>query len=200
MKKVRRTVATLAALAVAGAAQLAVAHGSRDHARLNRIGPAPAFSLTTHDGASLGLQDLRGKVVVVTFLFVSCPDTCPLLTAKLVSLQSRLGGDYGRRVMFVGITVDPDRDTPGVLKRYAAAHGVAPGGWAFLTGTPAQIGEVSRRYGVYVKKSPHGGVDHTFLTSVIDPSGTMRVQYLGTRFDPDELLRDIRSVLRETAS
>jgi protein SCO1/2 len=164
---------------------------------LPKIGPAPAFSLTTQDGARLALQDLRGKVVAVTFIYASCADTCPLLTAKLAGLQARLGTDFAARVFFVAITVDPERDTPQVLKRYAQAHGANLTGWAFLTGTPAEIQQVTRQYGIYAKKTPRGAVDHTFLTSLIDPSGTLRVQYLGVRFDPDELLRDLQALVRE---
>jgi len=67
----------------------------------------------------------------------------------------------------------------------------------FLTGTPAEIQDVARRYGVFARKTPRGDVDHTFLTSLVDRDGTLRVQYMGVRFDPDEMLRDLRSLLRE---
>jgi protein SCO1/2 len=83
-----------------------------------------------------------------------------------------------------------------VLKRYAQAHGANPAGWAFLTGTPVQIRQVARQYGIYYKKTARGDVDHTFLTSLVDQSGTLRVQYLGVRFDPDELLRDLQTLVR----
>ena len=56
---------------------------------------------------------------------------------------------------------------------------------------------MARHYGIYDKKTPRGEVDHTFLTSLIDHSGTLRVQYLGVRFDPDELLRDLQALVRE---
>jgi protein SCO1/2 len=164
---------------------------------LPKIGPAPEFSLTTQEGARLTLKDLRGKVVVVTFIYASCTDTCPLLTAKLTGLQARLGTDFGARVFFVAITVDPERDTPQVLKRYAQVHEANLAGWAFLTGIPAEIQQVARHYGIYAKKTPRGAVDHTFLTSLIDPGGTLRVQYLGVRFDPEELLRDVQALVRE---
>jgi protein SCO1/2 len=133
----------------------------------------------------------------VTFIYASCTDTCPLLTAKIVQLQSRFGADFGSRVFFVAITVDPERDTPEVLKRYAQAHGANLAGWAFLTGTTAEIRQVTRQYGIYIKKTPLGDVDHTFLTSLIDQSGTLRVQYLGVRFDPEELLRDLQALVQE---
>jgi protein SCO1/2 len=70
-------------------------------------------------------------------------------------------------------------------------------GWAFLTGTAAEIRQVARRYGIYYKKTPRGEVDHTFLTSLVDQSGTLRVQYIGVRFNPDELLRDLQTLLQE---
>ena len=171
------------------------AAGERDG--LPQIGPAPEFTLTTQDGQRLSLQELHGKVVAVTFIYASCADTCPLLTAKLAGLQARLGADFGPKVFFLAITVDPERDTPEVLKRYAQAHGVDLAGWAFLTGTPTEIREVARRYGVYVKKTRRGDVDHTFLTSLMDQHGTLRVQYLGVRFNPDELLGDLRALLQE---
>jgi len=132
---------------------------------------------------------------VLTFIYTTCADTCPLLTAKMAALQGRLGADFAQRVFFVSITVDPERDTPAVLKGYGAAHGAKFDGWAFLTGTPAEIREVAKRYGIFYKKTPRGDIDHTFLTSVIDPRGVLRVQYMGVRFEPTELLNDVRSVL-----
>jgi protein SCO1/2 len=172
-------------------------HKAREGGRLSKIGPAPEFTLTTQDSQRLSLNELRGKVVAVTFIYASCTDTCPLLTAKMAGLQDGLGADFGPKVFFVSITVDPERDTPDVLQRYAQAHGANLAGWAFLTGTPAEIRDVARQYGVYSKKQARGDVDHTFLTSLVDQHGTLRVQYMGVRFDPDELLRDLQSLLQE---
>jgi protein SCO1/2 len=163
---------------------------------LPKIKTAPEFTLTNQDGKRLALKDLRGKVLAVTFIFASCADTCPLLTAKMVGIQNRLGSAFGEKVYFVSITVDPDRDTPDVLKRYAEAYKVNPAGWAFLTGTPAEIRNVTKRYGIYSKKTSRGDVDHTFLTSLVDQNGTLRVQYMGIKFNQDEMLSDLRSLLR----
>jgi protein SCO1/2 len=164
---------------------------------LPKIKPAPEFTLTNQEGNRLALKDLRGKVLAITFIFASCADTCPLLTAKMAGLQSRLGSDFGSKVYFLSITVDPERDKPQVLKRYAEAFKADPAGWAFLTGTPAEIGNVAKRYGIYSKKTSRGDVDHTFLTSLVDQNGTLRVQYMGTQFNPDEMLRDLQSLLAE---
>jgi protein SCO1/2 len=164
---------------------------------LPKIKPAPEFTLTKQDGKRLALKELRGKVLAITFIFASCADTCPLLTAKMAGIQNRLGSDFGPRVYFVSITVDPERDTPDVLKRYAEAYKVNPAGWAFLTGRPDEIRNVAKRYGIYSKKTSRGDVDHTFLTSLVDQSGTLRVQYMGVQFNPDEMLRDLQSLIGE---
>jgi len=184
---------------LAGAGLLAppLSHPAKEADGLKRIGPAPDFDLTTQDERRISLSQLRGRVVILTFIYASCADTCPLLTAKMVGLQHRLAAAFGPRVFFLSVTVDPERDTPEVLRRYAVAHGANLGGWAFLTGTPSEIREVARRYGVYYRKTPGGDVDHTFLTSVVDQAGILRVQYLGVRFDPDELRRDIQTLLPE---
>jgi protein SCO1 len=186
-------------IALAGAALLArvPVQATAGTARLAMIGPAPQFTLTSQDNRRVSLTQLQGKVVAVTFFYTSCLDTCPLLIIKLAGLQARLGRDFGRQVSFVAITVDPARDTPRVLRHYALAHGADLNSWTFLTGTPAQMRDVASRYGVYYRKTPRGDVDHTFLTSVVDQHGTLRVQYLGVRFDPDELLGDIRSLLKD---
>jgi len=186
-----------ALLVSVGPLTAAHAHKPKDDARLSKIGPAADIALTNQNGQPFSLAAQRGKVTVVTFIYASCTDTCPLLTAKMVGMQKKLGKDFGPRVYFVSVTVDPERDTPEVLRKYGEAQGANFAGWSFLTGSPAEIQDVTRRYGIFVKKQEKGDVDHTFLTSIIDQSGTLRVQYLGMRFDPNEFLRDVRSVLRE---
>jgi protein SCO1 len=189
--------AVLILLAVLSWPTKALGHETRDNQRLSKIGPAPEFTLTQQDGKRLALKELRDKVLAITFIFASCTDTCPLLTAKMAGLRDHLGPDFGSKVYFLSITVDPERDTTEVLKRYAEAYKANLAGWAFLTGTAAEIREVGKRYGIYYKKTPRGDVDHTFLTSLVDQSGILRVQYMGVKFDPHEMLRDLRSLLAE---
>jgi len=191
-----RVAAALLTIALARPAD-ALCHEAGKDERLPRIGPAPEFNLTDQDGRRVALKELRGKVVAVTFIFASCTDTCPLLTAKLAAVQDRLGAAFGPEVRFVSITVDPERDTSQVLKGYAQAHRANPAGWSFLTGTPAEVREGAGSYGVIYKKTPSGDVDHTFLTSLVDRGGTLRVQYMGVRFNPDELLRDLQGLAKE---
>jgi protein SCO1 len=164
---------------------------------LPEIAPAPEFVLTSQDGSQVALSDFRGKVVAVTFIFTLCTDTCPVLTPMMSFVQDRLGTDFGEKIAFVSITVDPERDTPEVLKEYGQAFGANFAGWFFLTGSPSTIGDVARRYGVFSAKAANGNVDHTFLTSIVDRRGILRVQYLGVRFDPEEFRRDLLSLLND---
>jgi len=180
--------------AIALACVITVATGATSE--LPHIGPAPDFTLIDQDGKPFSLRDARGHVAVVTFIFTSCSSTCPLLTAKLVSIQRDLGSD-AHDVIFTAITVDPLHDDPATLKKYANAFSADTSSFFFLTGSFEQIDDVSHRYAVFRKAAPDGDVEHTFLTSLIDRSGTLRVQYLGTRFDTAEFLQDLRSLLTE---
>ena len=174
-----------------------VAHQVSQEEPLPTIAPAPEFALTSQDGTQLGLADLRGKVVAVSFIYTLCTGTCQVLTPMMLFVQDRLGPDFGTKIAFVSITVDPVRDTPEVLKEYARALGADLGGWAFLTGAPEAIREVTGRYGVFAAPAANGDVDHSFLTSVVDRRGILRVQYLGARFDPEEFRRDLLSLAKE---
>ena len=145
-----RVAAALLAMALA---RPALCHETGKDERLPRIGPAPQFTLTDQDGRRVALKELRGKVLAVTFIFASCTDTCPLLTAKMASVQDRLGAAFGPEVRFVSITVDPERDTPPVLKHYAEAYHANPAGWSFLTGTLAEIRDVAGA-GLHLKLEP----------------------------------------------
>ena len=190
-------IALFIALTTVGGQQPAWGHQSSQSGDLRMIGPAPAFSLTTQDGSALSLADLRGKVVVVNFIFTNCADTCPLLTAKLVTIQDQLGSKFGAAVFFVSITVDPKVDRPEELRHYAKAMGTDPIGWAFLTGAPEKLGAVARQYGVIADERPDGSVDHNLTTSIIDRDGILRVQYIGERFDPSEFLHDLLDLIGE---
>ena len=129
MSRRREFPAALALLAVPG---VGGAHDAGGDQRLPVIGPAPPFTLTSQDGKSVALADLRGKVLAVTFIYTGCPDICPLVTQKMVDVQNALGAEFGAKIAFVSITLDPEHDTPAVLKDYAQSWGAKPNGWMFL--------------------------------------------------------------------
>jgi protein SCO1 len=187
-----RAAPVLLAAALAGSTPASPPTG--DRSGLPIIGLAPDFVLRAQDGTEVALDQFRGKVVAVTFIFASCSATCPILTAKMATIQDRLGSDFGSKVVFLSITVDPEHDTPDVLKHYAQTFGADPAGWKFLTGSPEAIRGIERQYGVFAARAPDGTLDHTNLTSLIDPRGMLRVQYLGVRFDPDAFRHDLLSL------
>jgi len=190
-----RGVAVVFGLALLTVPRVLWVHDAQGDTRLPVIGAAPQFTLTSQDGKPVALADLRGKVVTVTFIYTECPDICPLLTQKMVHVQDELGADFGAKVAFVSISLDPEHDTPEVLKDYAQFWGAKPDGWTFLTGSPEAVRDVTRRYGVFFAKKEDGSVDHTQLTTLVDANGEMRVQYLGARFDPEEFRQDLMSLV-----
>jgi len=194
--RILRIAALSLLITVATVAATVSAHDTGADQRLPVIGPAPDFTLTSQDGSPVSMASLRGKVVALTFIYTQCPDICPLLTQKMVDLQNKLGADFGARIAFVSITLDPEHDTPAVLKDYAQFWGAKAQGWSFLTGAPAAIRALTKRYGVYFAKNSDGGVDHTQLTSLVDGDGVIRVQYLGASFDPEAFRRDLLSLVQ----
>jgi protein SCO1/2 len=156
---------------------------------------APAFALVDQDGERLTLADLHGRAVLLDFIFTHCPGPCPILTGIHVSLQKLLPEDLRARTHFVSISLDPERDTPEVLRAYALARGVDLAGWSFLTGSPAEIDPVLAAYGVGKSVVGGGGIEHTVATFLIDPSGRIAKRYLGTSHEPEAMLQDLRELL-----
>jgi protein SCO1/2 len=190
----RAAAAALFLIAVTLLAGPALASKAAADQPLPVIGPAPQFTLTSQDDKLVSLADFRGKVVAVAFIYTGCPDVCPMLTQKMVDVQDALGDKFGGKIAFVSISLDPERDTPEVLKDYAQFWGAKPEGWSFLTGSLAAVRDVTRRYGVFFAKKEDGSVEHSQLTTLVDADGQMRVQYLGARFDPEEFRRDLISL------
>jgi protein SCO1 len=108
---------------------------------LPRIAQVPTFALRDQDGATIKNDTLRGQVWVANFMFTSCPDVCPILTAKMAGVRSRLVGDRVP-VRIVSFSVDPVTDTPAVLKQYAKERSADFPDWRFLTGPLDQVKRV----------------------------------------------------------
>ncbi len=150
--------------------------------------PAPDFTLQDAEGRAVGLADFRGKVVVLWFIYASCPDFCPLQSEKLAQVQEMANGTPMRDlVQFIAVTTDPERDTPDVLKGYGPAHGLDPVNWVFLTGgaeRPAATRELAERYGLKFTPTENGYQMHGVVTHLIDKSGNLRGRYHGLKFEP----------------
>lgn len=154
--------------------------------------PAPPFQLTDQDGNPRSLEDFRGKVVLLDFIWTRCPGPCPILTGLHVDVQRKLPPELRAKTQLVSISLDPVRDTPAVMREYASKRGVDLANWSFLTGPPEQVDDVVKRYGVGSAKAPDGQIEHVVATFLISPSGQIERRYLGLEgHDPKELLRDI---------
>jgi protein SCO1/2 len=108
----------------------------------------PNMALITHEGKAVRFYDdlVQDKTVVIHFMYTSCTDSCPLTTANLAQVQTALGPRVGRDLFLYSVTVDPERDTPELLRTYAKRFDVKPG-WLFLTGTKQDIRDLRRTFG-----------------------------------------------------
>lgn len=156
---------------------------------------AGGLSLPDADGRTRTLAEFSGQVVVVFFGFTQCPDVCPGTLAELALVKQQLG-DAGARVRPVFVTLDPERDTPEILKAYVGHFGPD---FVALRGDAAQTAETARAFKVFYRKVPgktDGSytMDHTAGSYVFDAQGRVR---LFTRYGsgPDALLHDLRILL-----
>lgn len=102
------------------------------------LGTLPAFTFTDQLGQPFGSDALEGKVWVANFIFTRCPTICPAFTKKMAAVQDEVRGQ-GEQVQLVSFSVDPDFDTPEVLRAYADKYGAEPAQWRFLTGDPKAL-------------------------------------------------------------
>jgi protein SCO1/2 len=107
----------------------------------------PNVALTTHEGKTVRFYEdlLKGKSVAINVIFTTCKDVCPLETANLVQLNKLLGDRVGKDIYFYSISIDPQQDTPAVLKAYAEKFGAGGPGWLFLTGKPEDIKLITKK-------------------------------------------------------
>ncbi len=154
------------------------------------------FTLVDHNGTPRTLSDFRGKVVVVFFGFTHCPDVCPTTLAELARAVKQLGAD-GDRVQVLMVTVDPERDTPEILKQYVTALDPR---FVGLTGDKDAIARTAREFKVFYQKSPGPtadtfSVDHSSGSYVFDPQGRLRL-LVGYGQGADVFAHDIGQLLK----
>jgi protein SCO1/2 len=149
------------------------------------------FKLSDQDGKPFKFNSARGKLVLVTFIFTTCPDVCPLLTAKLAAIQRTLEEKKIKDYLLLSITTDPERDTTAALKEYAGHFKADFRRWSFLNGSRQEMANVWKLFDVNVTKTESGQVQHTSLTTLVDHQGIRRVDYYGDKWQEKEVLKDI---------
>ncbi len=199
--------AVVMAVAIAGAVAWQRTNAARSPALEGGVLTPPVsafdFRLPDQDGHPVALSDLRGKVVVLTFLYTHCPDVCPLIAEQLRTAREQLGEAAGSTA-FVAVSVDPAGDTPAAIREFLKRHRVE-GQLTYARGTFAQLRPVWAHYfvgsdaaavqgtAITTPAPAPGQVGHTAVVYVIDPAGQIRV-FLPGNFDPKDLVTDIRAL------
>ncbi|MDP3937164.1 MAG: SCO family protein [Deltaproteobacteria bacterium] len=157
--------------------------------------PAPEIRLVDQAGQPFSLETLRGRAVLLDFIFTSCTGPCPILTGAHARLQQRLPADLRARVHLLSVTVDPANDTPEKLTEYARSQGADLTNWTFLTGETDAVQEVLSSYHVGSVRLEDGSLNHTVVTYLIGPDGNIRRYYLGLEHAQEEVMTDLLEVL-----
>lgn len=156
------------------------------------------FDLTDHHGRRRSLADFKGQVVMLYFGFAQCPDVCPTALARAAQVKRQLG-EQGKRLQVLFVTVDPQRDTPEMLREYMAAFDPD---FLALTGTPDEIRAAADEFRAFYRKVPTGSsytMDHSALSYLFDPQGRIRVALRHAQ-SADDYLADVRTLLAESAA
>ncbi len=191
---VLRVLVGLVALALTIAGGLAMRRGPP----LPDYGPMPTFSLTDQAGSTLKSESLRGSVVVVDFIFTSCPDVCPALSAALANVGAKTA-DTELPVRLLSVSVDPERDTPEVLAGYARRWQADPARWSFVTGPPEDVRATVHGFAQLAERVPAGtgkpedyNVAHGESFLLYDADGVLRGIYGSKGDELTRLVTDAR--------
>ena len=168
---------------------------------LEKIAKVPGFQLTDQTGKSIALEDLKGKIWAANFIFTRCKGPCPITVLRMQELNTKLKKARGN-VELVTFTVDPEYDTPEILKAFSEPLGADPASWKFLTGTPDAIQKIVVTGLLQpIAKEPDGTPAHSTRIVLVDREGWLRGYQDG--LDPEavqKLMVDIGELLRENPS
>ena len=166
--------------------------------RLAVIGAAPDFHLRDQNEAPVKMSDLRGKVVVVGFVFTTCNGTCPATTHRMAKLHQELQRSPMKdQVQFLSISLDPVRDTPEMLRGYMRLYEIESPNWRFLTGAPKDVQPVLAAWGMWARPAANGQLDHPSRVFLVDRRGRIREIYNLDFFRTGWVLEDIRALAGE---
>lgn len=177
--------------------------------KLMKMAMAPKFELTDQDNKKISNADYKGKVYVLEFFFSTCPSICPIMNRNMVDIQDKFFGNPNFGI--ASITIDPEHDTPQVLKDHAKLLGVKSSNWHFLTGEKKYIYDIANKgFNVYAGENSkvNGGFEHSGLFALIDKDGYIRCRkdeygnpilyYDGLEKDGVKAIQqDIATLLRE---
>lgn len=150
---------------------------------------------TTEDGRRLHLSELAGSVQVVSFVYTYCEHTCPTIIARLKSIESMLPDADRPHVRFTLVSLDPERDTPDVLKAYMRDKGLDERRWGMLNGTPEDVRQLSALFGVRYRPMGSSDIAHSNMITVLDDEGVIRYQVKGLTEAPATVVQVISDLV-----
>ena len=182
-------------------------HQNSNSSRLAVIQSAPDFTLATQDSSKLSFSDLKGDVLLVSFIFTTCNGTCPATTHRMSQIQEELKTRnvfQDGRVRLLSISLDPVRDTPEVLRGYMKLYDADPSHWTFLTGPPDQVSGVVKSWGMWAKApkglpqdAANGQLDHPSRIFLVDTQYRIREIYNLNFLKPKWVTQDVELLLKE---
>ena len=149
---------------------------------------AAPFGLSDTEGRPVLLEDLRGRIVLIDFIYTTCHGPCPAQTHNMRRVQKGLSAEARPQVQILSVTIDPENDDADALAAYAARHQVDLDGWSFLTGPLETVEETRLAYHIGVTDAQDGGLDHSLRSYVIDDRGYLVDRYRSESFDPSEVI------------
>ena len=167
----------VAALALILAASGCAREAAGDYPASNGNNCLPDVSLIDQHGQAISLASLKGKPVLIDFIYTSCASTCPVLTSKIAAVARELGPALGANVTIVSITLDPEHDRPAQLAAYAKSQAVESNSWLFLTGKSADIDQVLAAFKLRRMRESDGSIMHSVSAFLLGPDGHQIRQY-----------------------
>ena len=157
----------------------------------------PDFKLVDQNGKRFSFHQYRGRIVVLTFIYTRCPlpDYCPLMTDNFAQIEKALTSEpeSNPKAHLLSITVDPEYDTPKVLRDYAAAHSADSARWGFATGSKDEVKQVAAYFGL--QYWPDGDqIVHGLRTAIVGADGKLVKLYRGNEWKPEEIISEVRNV------
>ena len=156
--------------------------------------------LVDQNGNTVELSSLKGKPMLVDFIYTSCPGPCLMETAKFANVALRLGNDLGSKVTLVSITVDPEHDGPKQLLNYSRQQGADEKGWIFLTGGPGDIDQALAGFKLSRQIEPDGSVGHLVDMMLIGPDGRLVREYNGEIVKAQDIVDDVKKTLNKAGA
>lgn len=158
-----------------------------------QLGPAVlrGIPMIDQNGKRISSEQLGGQLLLANLMFTHCPTVCPSITRRLAQTRASLSPELRKRIRFLSLTVDPENDTPDVLKAFASRHGTSDPEWHFAQTSEESLKRLTDRLVVFEPGAPKAPASHSLALYLFDAEGQMLQRYDGASFEPKKLASEI---------